>query len=484
MKKNNLLNKVAEFFTSPSSKKTSSKKITGFQLGKSLVILMFIFNCFSVSNAQSKPFSAYEKALDTIVKKYNTKHPSYKFLKLFVDNFKNAKKTDAENLTKIVTGIGFYLDYDNTDLDIYPAIFSHRNGKVDISGLRSPTTKKPSGEMKEYANIYLNNWKEIGQTKTFKWLITHVPAANSLLTEMTYEHKVNSYDDISFIRSDNDWMYAVSFGDYGIGMYAFKLSMADEEISGSAVIEKIKEEKDAEFRIFLEEYPFAHYSNSVDILVNHLRERSSLSKDQSFLRNTESIKKELDREKLANYAPMLNYLLEYKFPSEMLVDGNVNIDKYGLKHFSAHTLGDYYFSQKNYSNAIDLYKKSVLNFPPDNDDDEIRSDTNNALLSIAKAYHHQNKRNESYASFLGILFSENELTKVQSQILTQYLTDSKEDKKLFKVDLEKAIVSIKKMKGNYYSFNFRKSESFFYTERSVENKNDEIKKSNFYRSLN
>lgn len=455
-----------------------------FKSTKSLVILLFTLNCFSNVNAQPKPFSAYEKALDSIVKKYDTKHPNYKYLKLFVDNFKNAKKTDAENLTKMVMGIGFYLDYDNKDLDIYPAIFSQRNGKVDISGLRSPTTKKPSEEMTKYVNIYLNDWKKLGYTKTFKWLITHVPDAQSMLTEMTFEHKVNSYDDISFVRGDNDWMYAISYGDFGIGVYAFKLSLADEEISGSAVIEKIKEEKDEEFRIFLEEYPFAHYSNSVDVLVKHLRERSSLSKDQSFLRNTESIKKDLDREKLANYAPMLNYMLEYKFPSEMLVDGNVNIDKYGLKHFSAHTLGDYYFSQKNYNKAIEFYRKSVLNFPPHNDDDEIRSDTNTVLFSISKAYQHQKKKNEAYSAFLGILFAENKLYSTEETFINNYLSANKEDKKLFKADLEKAIMSIKKIKGNYYSFNFRKSESFFYTERSIENKNNEIKKSDFYKSLN
>lgn len=463
----------------------SKLRIYHFFSSKSfLVFILFSLSFSSSLKSQSKPFSAYEKALDTIVKKYDTKHQNYKYLKLFVDNFKNAKKADVENLTKVVTGVGFYLNYENKDLDMYPAIFSHKNGKVDISGIRSSVTIRPSEEMKEYVNIYLNDWKKIGYTKTFKWMITNVPIAESKLTEMSSEHKVNGYEDISFIRGDNDWMYAISYGDFGIGVYAFKLSLADEEISGSKVIAKIQEEKDIEFREFLDNYPFAHYTNRLNTFVNHLRERSTFSKDQSFLKNTESIKKELDRKKLVDYVPMFNYFLELKFPAEMLIDNNENIDKFGIKHLSAHTLGDYYFSQKNYNKAVEYYKKSILDYPPDDDVYKIRDDANMALLSIAKAYQHQNKRNEAYTSLLSIFFSRNKLYSVEEKLMNKYLSDNKEDNRQFKMDLEKALVTIKKIKENYYSFTFRKVESFFYTDESVDNKSNQIKLSNFYKSLN
>ncbi len=105
-------------------------------------ISFLITSCFSVINAQSRPFSDYEKILNTTIKKYDKKNLNYKYLKQFTDNFKKSEKMDSANLTKLVTGIVIFLDNDNTDLEIYPAIYNYKNNKVNVSGLRSSETKK------------------------------------------------------------------------------------------------------------------------------------------------------------------------------------------------------------------------------------------------------------------------------------------------------------------------------------------------------
>jgi len=98
----------------------------------------------------------------------------------------------------------------------------------------------------------------------------------------------------------------------------------------------------------------------------------------------------------------------------MLVDDNENIDKYELKHISAHTLGDYYFSQKAYIKAIEFYKKSVFDYPIP-DEEERKDETEEILLSIAKAYQYLDKKNEAYASILGVFFINNELNIIKKK---------------------------------------------------------------------
>ncbi|HCA06234.1 hypothetical protein [Chryseobacterium sp.] len=451
---------------------------------KQLYIILILLTSFITAEAQQKSFSDYEPKLDTALKKYG-KSSHYQYLKDLVTHFKTAKKLNAKHLTKDVVGIALFLDNGNSNLDLFPAVYTYDNDKVDISALRSSITKMPSDEMKEYADAFLNNRRDIGKSKIFQSLLTDHPKAESTYTELTNEYKVFSPADVSFIRGNDDWMYAVSFGNKGIIIYAFKLSLAGEEISGKKVVEKIRQEKEDELTTFLEKHPFAHYSDDHNIYsyVKRLRESSPFSKDKEFLKNTESYEQRIKRDSLIHHIGMFSYLLKLKFPKELLEGGAENIDLYGLKHFSAHTLGDYYFSKQDYNQAIEYYKKAVFDFP-NSSDSRVCSDVENSLLSISKSYRQLNKMDDAYASLLGAVYSCGTISNAEEKQFNSYIATDTTDKDQLKKDIDQSLLTIKNLKNNYYSFTFRNKTSFFYgKDEFVKNITRHMTTTHFYKSL-
>ncbi|WP_223609494.1 tol-pal system YbgF family protein [Chryseobacterium sp. OSA05B] len=450
---------------------------------KQLFIILMLLTCFT-AEAQQKVFSDYEPKLDTALKNYG-KSSNFKYLEDLVTHFKTAKKINSRHLTKDVTGIAIFLDKGNSNLDLFPAVYTYDKDKVDISALRSGVTKKPNDDMKEYVDAFLNNWRSIGKTKIFKSLLVDHPKAESTYTELPNEYKVVSPADVSFIRGDDDWMYAVSFGSEGIIIYAFKLSLADGEISGKKVVEKIKQEKEEEFTAFLEKYPFAHSSDGHNIYsyVKRLRESGPFSNDKEFLKNTESYEKGIKRDSLGNQSAMFNYFLKLKFPKELLEDGAENTDIYGLKHVSAHTLGDYYFSRQDYNKAIEYYKKAVFDFPL-SDESRVCSHVEDLLLSISTSYRQLGKINDAYASLLGMIYSCDYISSVEEKKFNQFIILDQVDKNQLKKEIDQSLVTFKKLKTNYYSFIFRNTTSFFYVkDEFIKNIATHITATHFYNSL-
>ncbi|SFN78753.1 hypothetical protein SAMN05421594_4218 [Chryseobacterium oleae] len=451
---------------------------------KQLYIILMLLTCFITTDAQQKSFSDYEHQLDTALKNYS-KSPNYQYLKDLVTYFKAAKKLNAKHLTKDVVGIAVFLDNGNSHLDLFPAVYTYDNDKVDISALRSSITKMPSDEMKEYADAFLNNRRDIGKSKIFQSLLTDHPKAESTYTELPNEYKVVSPADVSFVRGNDDWMYAISFGSEGIIIYAFKLSLADEEISGKKVVEKIRQEKEDELTTLLEKYPYAHYSDDHGIYsyIKRLRESTPFSKDKEFLKNTESYEQRIKRDSLINHIGMFNYLLKLKFPKELLEDGAENIDIYGLKHFSAHTLGDYYFFKQDYNKAIEYYRKAVFDFP-NSSDSRVCRDVENSLLSISKSYRQLNKMNDAYASLLGAIYSCGNISDTEEKQFNNYIATDTADRDQLKKDIDQSLLTIKNLKNNYYSFTFRNKTSFFYgKDEFVKNITRHMTTTHFYQSL-
>ncbi|TDG36458.1 hypothetical protein EZJ43_08035 [Pedobacter changchengzhani] len=193
-----------------------------YKIIKTSVFLLLLLS-FMVIKAQQKPVEDYTERLNNAVSSSDHTNPNYKYLDTFITKFQKAGKLEATMLSKDAVGIAIFLPNDSKSLDIYPARYTVDKDKVDISALRNRNTQKPNEDMKEYVDFYLTDWKKLGTSKTFKSLMLNHPVPQSTITEMTNGHMVDSGYATSFLRGDEHWLYAVSFGDSGIIIYAFRM---------------------------------------------------------------------------------------------------------------------------------------------------------------------------------------------------------------------------------------------------------------------
>ncbi|RZJ78547.1 MAG: hypothetical protein EOO47_13485 [Flavobacterium sp.] len=101
--------------------------------------------------------------------------------------------------------------------------------------MRNKNTKKPSDDMREYIKTYIEDFKHLGNTTIFKKLIYNAPETEGTFTSNATEQIVKEPYATTFVRGDDTWMYAMSTGNQGIILYAFKMTVSGENLMAISV---------------------------------------------------------------------------------------------------------------------------------------------------------------------------------------------------------------------------------------------------------
>ncbi|WP_231426587.1 hypothetical protein [Pedobacter sp. Leaf250] len=177
----------------------------------------------------------FKKNVKAALKSYSSENPNYPILKKLVTAFEKAKKLKPAYLEKDNLGIAIFLSSQNPELDIFPARYTFEHERINFSALRNKNTKKPSDDMREYVKTYIEDFNHLGNTTIFKKLIYNAPETEGTLTSNTTEQIVKEPYATTFVRGDDTWMYAMSTGNQGIILYAFKMTVSGENLMDISV---------------------------------------------------------------------------------------------------------------------------------------------------------------------------------------------------------------------------------------------------------
>lgn len=197
---------------------------------RKLNILIFILTNSIFVFAQSS-YADIQKQVKLAMASYNERNSNYVVLNRLVASFERSKKIKDNYLEKDNLGIAFFLSEKNPELDIFPARYTFANGKINLSALRNKDTKKPSEEMREYVKTYIEDFNHLNNTIIFKKMIYNAPNAEGTITSNDKEQMISEPYATSFIRGNDTWMYAMSSGNQGIILYAFKMKISGENLS-------------------------------------------------------------------------------------------------------------------------------------------------------------------------------------------------------------------------------------------------------------
>ena len=207
---------------------------------KKILILVFCLASGTIAFSQSS-YSEIQKDVKAAVLSYSAQNANYPVLKKLVTAFESAKKLNPDYLTKDNLGIAIFLSNQNPELDIFPARYTFENDKINLSALRDKNTKKPSDDMREYVKVYIEDFNQLGNTKIFKKMIYNAPETDGTYTANKTEQIVKEAYATTFVRGNDTWMYAMSTGNQGIILYAFKMTISGENLLDKKVESKQRE---------------------------------------------------------------------------------------------------------------------------------------------------------------------------------------------------------------------------------------------------
>lgn len=183
---------------------------------KLLSILFLVV--FTISSYSQNTYKKLIKELvENRIEEYPSEGKNTTHIKNILNAFNHVNKPIEEDYTKRTFGVALALTEEDmasnqkyNDPLIYPALYSFHDSKIDIAALRTSGGKVADPSTIEYNQTYLYDYEKTGSTKLFYELITSKRNALGTYTENTTEIVVKEPSSLSFIRSDNDWMYIIS----------------------------------------------------------------------------------------------------------------------------------------------------------------------------------------------------------------------------------------------------------------------------------
>lgn len=439
-----------------------------------LLLSLAFLTQFIVAQAN---YSSIQEIVSKRIKECSGKENG-RYAKTVFTNFEKSAKANDNNIKLRHIGIAIVLQNGSAP-EIYPAKYSAADGKVSITAIRG-TSESAKNDMNEYVNTYLNNMENLASSKVAKSIIMSRDKGIGTLTENDTEYIVNESSSLSFVRGDNDWMYAISidkrYKDMSappVILYAYKLTMSGPDIFGeSNTLERMEQrrlERIAKEQDEREQYPLYHDYRTDDI-------RSGLAKlvryepyksDTELAKQISRINRKITRHNISSFVNEFKYLLTLDIPEEFadeyFSDVRSNEDVLNIKHLACHALADYYLSVKEYDTAIDYYKKSVFEYPIVVPSGTVATkDVERCIYDIAKTLHKAGRKDEAYAYFLALMIDSQNYFRSIGTTLTEYLNNDNVDKKKFKADLDKALKTIKAGEKYTYTIDFRGYKAFFY----------------------
>ena len=112
-------------------------------------------------------------------------------------------------------------------------------------------------------------------------------------------------------------------------------------------------------------------------------------------------------------------------------------------------------------------------------------DAERIIYDIAKANYYAGKKDEAYGFLIGLIIDSQRNYDLASKTINEFFETEKEDRKIVKKDIDKALKTIKRGKNYSQIFTFRKKEIFFYPMMPFSQKEYEesFKELGFYKSL-
>lgn len=349
--------------------------------------------------------------------------------------------------------------------------------------------------MKDYVYAYQTDQKSLPSNPyTLKLIQTSIDT-EGILSDNDTEHIIKEPNSISYVRGNKDWTYIFSIDknytyldNPRIIVYAFKKTFNEnEDLLDKEIPHEFKQTNTNKDKA---DYPLYH-DNRIDDLreaLNQLILHEPFKSDSKLVKYTHNLDERLDRFSIRNYMTELQYFALFDIGEDFLI---ANFDSYldkgyevrNIAHLSAHALGDIYFSQNNYKLAKEYYTQAIFVDPfQTNSGTTYSKDFNRIVFDLSKNAHKAGKKEEAYAHMIAMLF---ESTPTATKRLNGWIIIDKIDKKKFKKDLDKALESIEKKENYIYSIIFRKQIAYFLPmlPESIEALQNEIKESDFYKSL-
>lgn len=459
------------------------------------IIFLFII-LFSVNNIAQKSFSSIKNKVLLEINKYNQSNSNYKNLKILFSEFQNASKISTDNFSKKNIGIAFEISQENIDLDVFPALLSSNESKVNLSAFRTKATGKPSEDMQIYVKKFMQRELDLGSTKTFRYLLNNSPTAEGIVSENKNEHIIEEPNSLSFVRGNEDNIFVISIDNQyqtlenpRILIYNFAISLG-----GKNIFEPIKNVEEPIIKeISKENYPLYHDYRTNDIrqAIIDLQKFEPYKSNTELTKNSQALNENIDRYNINKYIKQFKYFLNLNITKEFLEQNfeDISLDSneavLNIKHISAHALADYY-STFDYNLAIEYYKKSIYNFPLiATSGTTTTKDAERITFNIAQTNYLAGNKDEAYAFLLGLIIDSNNNSKLAEKELNKYIENDKIDKIAFKIDIDEAIKSIKKGKNFSYNLTFREKKAFFFPmlPSSLKEYNDNMQNNKFYQSL-
>lgn len=463
-----------------------------------LFSLLLILTC-KLTFAQEKYVNIQNK-VKTAVNAFVYDKANYKFLQNILTGFEKSKKLSLSNFSKDNVGMAIVLSDQNTKLVIAPAKYTFDNNKVNISAIRSKTTGGLTDDMKEYVQKYLYNMEELGSTKLFRQLMLNKPEPEGVFKQNTTEFIVNEPNTLSFVRGDEDWMYAISIDNNykteekpRIILYAFKISLSGKDIFSTENsiedMEKRRLDKVDNEKTDREKFPLFHDFRTDDIreLLKELVLNEPFKSNQELQKNIAKLDTKITRFNLKDYVPQFNFFLTLNIAAFQKKEEFIVNELLNIQHLSAHALADYYLSQGNYDQAINFYKKAAFNFRYEvSSGTTFVKDMERIIYDLSKTCYKAGRKDEAYGYLIGLIIDSQNNETLATKDLESYLLIEKEDKKKFKDDMMTSLKTIKVGKdGHSRSLTFRNKEVFFYPMMadSLSAYEKHIKNSNIYKFL-
>lgn len=458
-------------------------------------ILLPVF-LFTIAGFGQINYAKIEHIINSKIDSYKDDSEEFRFLQIVKKNFDKEGKVNQSNF-KTNVGIAFVLSNESKNPEIYPAKFTQKNELLNISSLKAD--KEASDD---YVQKYLHKIESLGSTKIFRAMMQTEGKAVGKYLENKTETVVNEPLSLSFIRGNEDWMYIISIDqNYAeisnprIIVYAFKISLSGEDIfnAGNSVenIEDRRLQLIEKSKSGSNKFPLYHDFRTDEIRdgLEKIVKVEPFKSDRSLIEILKKIDEPITRYNIKDYVEEFKLLLSANISKDALEKNFQSFEEeeaFNIKHLASHALADYYFGAKQYELAIDYYKKSIFEFPyEESSGTGVVKDAERIIYDIAKANYYAGKKEEAYGFLIGLMIDSQRNYDLANKTINEFFEAEKENKKIVKKDLDKALKTIKKGKGYTQTFIFRNKETFFFPMMPSSQKEYEesFKESEFYKSL-
>jgi tetratricopeptide (TPR) repeat protein len=464
------------------------------KMKKPFVCLFSIFTSFIISQ---NTYISIQSKIDETVSKYSDADENYKILSTIHKQFKKSKKVIGNSLDQNQIGIVAIINFEKKGINLFPAKFHSNNGLINISAFSLGENEASTADMNGYIERYLQRIEYIGNTETFKTLVGVKPEVYYPYAMNNDEHVIHLTEKSAsvFLRSTDDWLFAVSSSMSDIRFYAFKLNLDGEDIFGDVnnetAIEKRRLEKIQKDKENKEKFPLYHdvRTDKIRTAIQSIAEFEPFKNDKKLKNQILKLDKPITRYNLGEFIEPLNYFYQLNITKAFL-NAHFNDsegDENYVKHLCIHALADYNSSQNNFDLAIDQYKKAIFESPYEvSSGTNVIKDIERVIYDLSKTCYKAGRKDEAYGYLIGLIIDSQNNSQLATKDIKAYMLANKEVSKQFKTDLDKALLTIQKGQDQFSrQFIFRKKTVFFYPMMpdSAEEYRIQFKETDFYKSL-